>query len=145
MTKDITVIISACLTGKKCRYDGGDSLIAGLTDKYGDAIPVCPEELGGLPTPRARAEILGGTGEDVLNGKAKVVDETGADVTWSFVNGARETITAAIEAGATLAVLKEKSPSCGVKKIYSDGKLTEGMGVTTAALKRAGIEVVGVD
>lgn len=146
MTTKKTVIVSACLLGKKCRYDGGDAKRNEIIEKYGDdTLPLCPEELGGLPTPRPRAEIKGGTGEEVLDGKATVVDETGTDVTPAFIQGARDTILKAIKAGATKAVLKENSPSCGVNTVYSDGKLTEGMGVAAAALKRAGIEVEGVE
>ena len=110
-----------------------------------EGMPLCPEELGGLPTPRPRAEIRGGDGADVLDGRARVIDEHGKDLTEAFIRGAEEVVRRAKESGARLAILKEKSPSCGVKRIYSGGELTKGMGVTTAALVRAGITVEGVE
>lgn len=147
MTKKESVIVSACLTGKKCRYDGGDSMSTEATGMLlgKEAVPLCPEELGGLPTPRPRAEIQGGDGEDVLDGKARVIDELKTDLTDAFIRGAKEAVRRAKESGATSAILKERSPSCGVERIYSGGELTKGMGVTTAALVRAGVTVAGVE
>ncbi len=140
------ILISACLLGCKCRYDGTgkrhQSLIERLSDV--DCVPVCPEELGGLPTPRPRAEIQGGDGQDVLNGHAQVVSERGQDVTEPFIRGAQRTLEIARTSGATEAILKSRSPSCGCHHIASgkfDGTLHEGKGVTAAFLERHGIRV----
>jgi uncharacterized protein YbbK (DUF523 family) len=116
--------------------------------KEGKAIPVCPEQLGGLSTPRNPAEIVGGDGEDVLDGKARVIDNQGRDVTDAFIRGAYETYRIAKTIGADEAILKEKSPSCGSCWIYDgsfQGKKKPGVGVTTALLKRKGIKVISED
>ena len=89
------VIISACLLGVRCRYDGGDSRneLAIKQKETDELIPVCPEEAGGLPTPRPPAEIVGGDGEDVLNGKAKVMTVDGTDVTAAYLKGRTSRLT----------------------------------------------------
>jgi uncharacterized protein YbbK (DUF523 family) len=112
--------------------------------REGKAIPVCPEQLGGLSTPRNPAEIVGGDGEDVLDGKARVMDRTGKDVTEAFIRGAYEALHLAKAVGAKEAILKEKSPSCGSCVIYDgtfQGKKKAGMGVTAALFQRHGIRV----
>lgn len=105
----------------------------------------CPEVDGGLGTPRPAAEIVGGDGHDVLDGKARVVTEGGRDVTAEYVRGAELALAAARAAGATTAILKSRSPSCGRGRIY-DGSFTRtavvGDGVTAALLQRNGIEVL---
>jgi uncharacterized protein YbbK (DUF523 family) len=109
------------------------------------AITVCPELLGGFSTPREPAEIVGGNGEDVLDGKAKVVEKSGSDVTELYIKGAYATLRKAQEVNATVVILKEFSPSCGSSMIYNGefkGKKIVGNGVTTALLKRNGIQVV---
>lgn len=130
------LLVSACLIGVRVRYDGGDSRtdsVLGLADRY-DLIPLCPEVLGGLPVPRPPAEILMG----------KVVTEAGRDVTANFEAGARITLDYCLENGIRKAVLKSKSPSCGIGLVY-DGSFTrtliEGDGVTAQLLLRHGIEV----
>jgi uncharacterized protein YbbK (DUF523 family) len=139
-------IVSACLVGLKTRYDGrscfNDSVKKLVLD--GLAIPVCPEQLAGLPTPRSPAEIVGGTGYDVLLQKARVINQEGVDLTEKFINGAWQTLNLAQIFKATKAVLKTKSPSCGCGLIYDgtfSGSLVKGDGVTAALLKREGIEV----
>ena len=139
-------IVSACLAGVRCRYDGDaktDPRIEGLV-RAGLALPVCPEQLGGLPTPRPPAEIQGGDGHDVLAGKARVINERGEDVTAAYIRGDRETLHLARLFGATEALLKGRSPSCGRDLIY-DGtfqrKLRSGPGVTAACLQEAGIRL----
>lgn len=140
-------LISACLAGCECRYDGKSSTVKSFVEmvEQGKAIFVCPEQLGGLSTPRPPAEILGGDGEDVLDGNAKVITNTGEDVTSEFIKGAREALQAAKLAGVKEAILKESSPSCGAAKIY-DGTFSAckvaGNGVTAALLKRNGIRVL---
>lgn len=139
------LIVSKCLTGECCRYDGRskpDPEIAALVNE-GRAIAVCPEQLGGLPTPRVSAELTG-TGEDVLSGKARAVTRDGRDVTEKFVTGAEKTLAIARLAGAKRAILKAKSPSCGCGLIYDgsfSGRLVPGTGVAAALLEKNGIEV----
>lgn len=131
--------------GLKTRYDGGDALSAEALKELAGAIPfpVCPEELGGLPTPRPRAEIGQGDGTDVLNGASSVIDENGRDCTASFLKGAEAVLEIARLTGARVAFLKEKSPSCGVALISKKGASEQGMGVTTALLKKDGLEIKG--
>ncbi len=106
---------------------------------------VCPEEEGGLPTPRPAAEIEGGRGQSVLEGTARVVTKTGTDVTDIYVEGARVAVERAESQGCVAAILKARSPACGCGAVY-DGTfsrtLTEGDGVTAAALRGAGIELM---
>ncbi|ERI08579.1 hypothetical protein HMPREF0083_03307 [Aneurinibacillus aneurinilyticus ATCC 12856] len=139
-------IVSACLMGCECRYDQKDNKVDEIEQlvKDGKAIPVCPEQLGGLPTPRNPAEIVNGDGFDVLDGTAKVIDNQGNDVTEQFLQGARQALRMAQAAGAEEAILKERSPSCGSALVY-DGTFSktkrEGTGVTAALLLRHGIFV----
>lgn len=141
------IVVSSCLAGLEVRYNGTHSLdhkIRKLIEEDKE-ITVCPELLGGFVTPREPAEIIGGNGEDVLDGKAKVVDKTGKDVTGLYIKGAYATLKKAIEVGATKVVLKEFSPSCGSSMIYNGefkGKKIIGNGVTTALLKRNGFQVI---
>jgi uncharacterized protein YbbK (DUF523 family) len=130
----------------KVRYNGTaclDEKIQKLLNEN-QAIAVCPELLGGFSTPREPAEIIGGNGEDVLAGTAKVVDRSGTDVTDMYLEGAYITLAKAQEVSATMVVLKENSPSCGSSMIYNGefkGKKIAGNGVTTALLRKNGIEV----
>jgi uncharacterized protein YbbK (DUF523 family) len=140
-------IVSACLAGLECRYNGKhkeSKLIKHLLSK-GKAIPICPEQIGGLPTPRPPAEIVNGTGLDVLERQARVLNLKGEDVTEFFIRGAFQMLKLAKIIGCKRAILKDKSPSCGTKKIFDgsfSGVLREGQGVTAALLSREGIEVV---
>jgi uncharacterized protein YbbK (DUF523 family) len=108
-------------------------------------IPVCPEQLGGLPTPRPPSIIVDGDGEAVLRGQARVVNDRGDDVTEAFVKGARETLALAKLTGAYKAFLKGKSPSCGLRTPYCETETGSGIGVTAALLLRNGIEIVEVN
>jgi len=138
------IIVSACLLGLCARYDGGHNLCPPLLQlaRAGRCLPVCPEQLGGLPTPREPAEITGGDGGDVLAGRARVLGSSGADLTAAFLRGAEQTLILARAMPVAAAVLKARSPSCGVGRIY-DGSFTrtpkEGSGVTAAALARLSI------
>ena len=141
------ILVSACLLGVNCRYDGGNSRDENAINrlKMDELIPVCPEEAGGLSTPRPPVEIVGGDGNDVLDGKAKVMTVDGEDKTEEFLKGARHALELAQSQGATCVILKAKSPSCGCGTIYDgsfSGTLISGDGVTTALLKRHGIEVI---
>jgi uncharacterized protein YbbK (DUF523 family) len=123
------ILVSACLVGVNCRYDGKASMDSELLDLFvrGEAIPVCPEVMGGLPTPRIPAERVG----------ELVIDKEGNDVTKEFRLGAEKTLEMALTHKIEKAILKSKSPSCGMKVIY-DGThtrlLTEGNGMTTDLL-----------
>lgn len=145
------ILISACLIGKRCRYDGGGfdryPELARLVED-GKALPVCPEQLGGLPTPRPPAELQGGDGQDVLAGKARITREDGQDVTDAFLAGAEATVRIARESGATAAVLKARSPSCGCKQVYDgsfSGALKDGKGLTAAMLEAEGLALYDED
>ncbi len=143
------ILISACLLGVNCRYDGGNSRDENAINIHqsDELIPVCPEEAGGLPTPRPAVEIVGGDGNDVLDGKARVLTADGVDKTEEFLKGAQFALELAQSQEATSVILKSKSPSCGCGEIY-DGSfsstLISGDGVTTALLKRHGIEVISI-
>jgi len=129
------ILVSACLVGLCTRYDGKivdhpdcRARLAGVT-----WIPFCPEQLGGLPTPREAADIVGGDGDDVLAGRATVLCKSGADVTEPFVRGARQALQLARSQQVTAAFLKARSPSCAV---------TGTIGVTAALLRQAGLALV---
>lgn len=140
------VVASACLGGRPCRYDGAgrpDPEVCRLAGQ-GEAVLACPECLGGLRIPREPSEIVGGDGRDVLDGRARVVSKSGRDVTAQYIAGAEAFLAAVREAGADKAILKAKSPSCGVHQIYDGthtGRLRPGAGVTAALLERNGIRV----
>lgn len=134
------LLVSACLLGVPCRYDGQGQAIenlAALMERF-ELIPVCPEQLGGLPTPRTPAEIRMG----------RVINRDGADVTDAFRLGAERACRIAESRGARLALLKSRSPSCGRGRIYDgsfSGRLTNGNGVACAALKGRGITIYRED
>ena len=134
------LLISACLLGLPCRYDGKskplpEDALARLRAKF-DLVPVCPEQLGGLPTPRTPSERRG----------ARVVMRSGEDVTAQYRRGAESTLEIARLTGADAALLKERSPSCGKGTICDGsftGTLTSGDGVTAEILRKAGFAVYG--
>jgi uncharacterized protein YbbK (DUF523 family) len=141
-------LISACLIGKRVRYDGRtlgsiDPIIADWREQ-GILVPVCPEVAGGAPIPRAPAEIRDGDGGDVLDGRTFIVNSLSEEVTSSFVTGARRALKIALETGAAIAILKANSPSCGNLQIYDgsfQGIKRPGQGVAAALLARNGIPV----
>jgi len=141
------VLVSACMLGVHCRYDASTNPSPELEQRLAGQriVPVCPEQLGGLTTPRPAAHFEGGTGEDVLAGNARVVTNTGADVTDQFLRGAQETLRLARVLGARRAILKERSPSCGCCQVHRDGVLSPGSGVTAALLRREGIAIEPLD
>jgi len=131
------VLCSACLLGFHCRYDGKsirDKQVMALTcEKI--LIPVCPEQLGGLPVPRIPSEIRGD----------QVISEEGVDVTVQFEKGARETLKLAELTGCKTAILKQRSPSCGSGQVYDgtfSGKVIAGEGITTRLLRESGVNVI---
>lgn len=133
----MNILVSACLLGQSCRYDGSDCYQAGierLKAKH-HLIPVCPEIYGGLPTPREPAEIIGG----------RVITKCGANVTAAFEKGARETLALARLLDCRVAVLKAKSPSCGRGQIYDgsfSGRLIDGSGILARLLMDEGLTVL---
>ncbi len=138
MTHPPAILVSSCLLGVACRYDGGRKPNAQVMElgKTYHLIPVCPEILGGLPTPRSPSE---------RNGQG-VKNQLGQDVTAAYEKGAQETMALARLFGCTLAILKERSPACGSGQIYDGsftGTLCEGDGVATQRLKEHGILVFG--
>ncbi len=142
-------LVSACLIGVNCNFEAKNCLNLQLFEEFAlkDLFPVCPEVLGGLPVPRVPAEIQGGDGSDVLDGKAKVLNMDGVDVTSHFLKGADEVLRIAQTVGAKEAFLTEKSPSCGCGSIFDGSfktKFIAGDGVTAALLKRNGIKVTCV-
>ena len=141
------ILLSACLAGIPCTYaaEAKTRAWALALVAEGRAVPVCPEVAGGLPVPRPEAEIAGGDGGDVLDGAARVVSMEGEDVTANYLSGAEAALASARMSGARLAVLKARSPSCGCGAIYDGtftGRRTPGDGVTAAALKREGLDVL---
>lgn len=132
------ILVSACLLGIPCRYDGRSKPckeVLALKERF-ELIPVCPEQAGGLHTPRVPAERRG----------SAVVTKNGCDVTKQYRSGAKKTLETAKKHGCKLAVLKEKSPSCGNGTIYDgtfSGTLISGSGVTAQLLKQNGIDVIG--
>ena len=140
------ILVSSCLLDVHSKYDGTSNANA-LLMKYthlGKYIPVCPEQLGGLPTPRSPVELAGGSGEDVLLKGGKAYDQQGRDVTAQFVRGAEEVLKISRAFPVTAAILKQRSPSCGSSLIY-DGTFAHrtkpGRGVTAALLDRYTIPV----
>ena len=131
------ILVSACLLGENCRYDGKNNLVNEPKSlaKYFDFVPICPEVNGGLKIPRNPAEIQ----ED------SVIDCKGRDVTENYFDGAVWAVSIANQLNIKIAILKEKSPSCGVRKIHNgkfDGGLIDGEGFTTKRLKKYGIRVL---
>lgn len=129
------ILVSSCLAGLLTRYDGkiktNDICLQDLKNVIW--VPVCPEQLGGLATPREAADIVDGTGYDVLEGKSRVLTKSGLDVTAEFITGAQQVLQIAEKQNITTAFLKSSSPSCGYGKR---------IGVTAALLKKNGIEVI---
>lgn len=141
------ILVSRCLLGHRVRYDGGAHGPYDLLQQWldeGRVVALCPEVAGGLPTPRPPAEIAGGQGAQVLEGRLPVLTIDGADVTSAFVAGAQQALALVHEHGIRLALLKARSPSCGNLENYDgsfSGVRVAGEGVTAALLRRAGVQV----
>lgn len=131
------ILISACLIGLNCKYNGENNEISKLVElmKEKDLVPICPEQLGGLKTPRASAE----------RKQEKVITKEGVDVTKEYQKGAEEVLNLAKKLNIKKAILKSRSPSCGIDEIY-DGTFSHTLikrdGVTAELLKKNGIEVI---
>ncbi len=131
------IIVSACLAGINCKYDGQNNSNQKVIKlvKEGNAIPVCPEQLGGLPTPRIPAEIIGN----------KVINKNGEDVTEYFLKGALESLKIAKLINCQKAIFKSNSPSCGFGKIYDGtftGKLIDGNGICAQIFEKHNIQII---
>ena len=134
------ILVSACLLGKNCKYNGGNNLNQRVLDfiEGHEVIGVCPEQLGGLSTPRLPAEIVEGV----------VTNKEGVSVDAEFRKGAQEALAAALENKVDLAILQSRSPSCGVKEIYDgsfSGKKIKGQGVFAKLLSAHGIKVLDAE
>lgn len=132
----IEYIVSGCLAGLKCRYDGNSKPVEAIVQLVanGRAIPVCPESLSGLPVPRLPCEQQGG----------KIICQNGQDFTKEFYDGAQKALELALRHNCKKAILKANSPSCGINRIYDgsfSGKLVAGMGIFAQMLKNAGFEL----
>lgn len=140
-------LISACLCGVNCKYNGLNNLNDKCLEllRKGEALLVCPEQLGGLNTPRIPSEILGNVKDIIELNKGKVINKEGKDVTKEFLKGAKEALKIAKEANIKRAILKEGSPSCGSNFVY-DGSFTgnkiKGKGITAYLLEKEGIEII---
>jgi len=143
MAKKELILVSGCLAGLKCRFNGTDRSDKRLVElvRKGEAIPVCPEQLGGLPTPRPPCGLFGCDPVKVLTARE------GRDQTTQFVKGAEETLRLAKLFGIKKAIMKNKSPSCGVTKTWRltgdfKNRLVDGSGVAAELLRKSGIEVI---
>ncbi len=135
------VLVSACLTGLKTRYDGESAFTARILEMCRErpCLPLCPEQLGGLPTPREAAFLTDGAGAEVLDGSARLIwRPSGRDVTAAFVRGARETAALVEALGIREAYLKTRSPSCGIGEVAVGRGRMPGDGVTASLLRRMG-------
>lgn len=147
MERNGVILVSACLLGLPTAYDGRGHPVAELVRlaALGRVVPVCPEVAGGLPVPRPPAEIVGGSGGDVLDSRARVLTASGEDVTEAYIRGAEVAQALVRRYGIGLAVMKARSPSCSPSGIY-DGthsrRLVPGEGVTVALLRREGVRVI---
>ncbi len=139
-------LVSACLAGINCTFRGVNNLNGKIKKAVdsGRSIALCPEVLASLGVPRERIELSGGDGNDVLDGKAKAISSSGTDVTKDVIAGAYKVLEAVKRFGIRSAILKSKSPTCGVGRIYDgtfSGRLKDGDGVLAALLKRNGVIV----
>jgi len=141
------VLVSACLLGLPTRWDGKHCRREEVLRLARNCLllPVCPEQLGGLPTPRLPSEIASGSGSDVLDGRSRVRARDGTDVTEQFLRGAHAVAELAALLGAGRALLKEGSPSCGVNRIVRGDADVAGEGVTTALLRTKGVAIDGIE
>lgn len=139
------ILVSACLLGNSCRYDGATKKHAALISLSQSHcfLPFCPEDVI-FGTPRLPCKIQSGDGHDVLAGRTMVVNQSGTNVTDGFIAAAQKTLQEAVHQQVALAILKERSPSCGVSLIYNlkSPQPLPGCGVTTALLKQNNIPLI---
>lgn len=141
------ILVSACLLGLPTRYDGkhkgNERVIQYLRKNKLQVVPVCPEQLGGLPTPRPPCWFADGDGDAVLDGSGRLVRGDGTEMNTPFIKGAEVTLAVARLADCQTALFKEGSPSCGVRRVYCHQQSVSGRGVATALLLRHGLQVLG--
>ena len=137
------ILVSGCLAGRICRYDGVQAGSPELMQRLAGRpwLAVCPEQLGGLCTPRPRAKIVGGCGRDVLEGRARVMAEDGTDLTRAFIRGAELALDLAERVGMEIFYFKDRSPSCGVTTTAGSSGKVPGPGVTAALFEQAGLNI----
>lgn len=139
------ILVSACLLGLRTRYDGAskrnERVLRYLREMDLTPVPVCPEQLAGLATPRPETRFTDGDGKTVLSGGGRVSSLDGTVMNDIFLRGAAESLKAARVSGCTEALLKERSPSCGVHHIYRGESVVPGQGVTAALLRENGFAV----
>ena len=145
-TRPRPILVSACLLGLATRYDGRSKTNARVLDYLRARnllpIPVCPEQLGGLATPRPPARFHAGDDEALWLGKGELVNQEGESMNAAFMRGAEETLRIARLTGCGAAILKERSPSCGVYRIHRQEGLTDGSGVAATLLRQAGLNLI---
>ena len=143
------ILVSSCLLGLKTRYDATDNYCQAVVDYIETnqltPIPVCPEQLAGLSTPRPKCWFSHGDGAAILTGNGKLIDENGRNVTEVFLHGAQECLKIAKLTHCNMAILQQRSPSCGSQKIYLNEELIEGVGITAALLNKNGLNVFSDD
>ena len=143
------IIVSACLAGFNTRYDGTNCRHPEIMEMVaaGKAIPLCPEQLGGLPTPRPAISFVNGDGNELIKGAigVRAIGADGNDYSKNLINGAMETLKIVRMFNIKKAILKDGSPSCGVFKVWVNNRKVEGCGVTTAVLKKNGIIVEALE
>lgn len=139
------ILVSACLLGLATRYDGRSKFnrkVLNYLQKHGlIPVPVCPEQLAGLPTPRPMTFFDAGDGTDVLDGRGRIIRADRTDMNTLFIRGAEETLKVARLSGCNQALFKDGSPSCGVNRICRNGNRVAGQGVATALLRRHGLQI----
>ena len=141
--KKAPIIVSACLLGRRCRYNGEGRAHPGVIDflRGKNYVALCPERLAGWGVPRPAVEFHGGGAGEVAEGKARIRDSRGRDRTAGLIKGVAKALSRAISLQVRQAILKEKSPSCGVKRVYRDGRLRRGEGLFTRRLRQRGVRV----
>ena len=141
------VLVSACLLGKNCRFNGRHSYMPELENLNVEWVPVCPEEAGGLGTPRPAAEMQG-SAESILNGDGSIITNNGKDITRKFIQGAEGSFEKGLNSEADYAILKSHSPSCGIGEIY-DGSFTnsliDGDGIFAYLCQKSEINCISSD
>jgi len=138
------VLISGCLFGLNCRYDGGNNRLYNLNElskKY-ILVPVCPEQMGGLSTPRSPSFFIEGDGKDTIKGRNNLINKDNKNVSSHFREGAYEVLNVCKKLRIKKAILKERSPSCGTNNVFLGEKLTKGRGVTSFLLLTNDITVL---
>ena len=142
-----SIIISACLLGRECRYDGGHSQIPELEHLDVELIPVCPEEAGELGIPRPPAELTE-TAKDVVEGRGKIINKNDDNLTQQFLDGSQKEISKLKSINAQIVVLKSRSPSCRYGQVYDGtftGNLCKGNGIFSQMCEDEGVKVISSD